>query len=75
MPFKPKTTDYITLQEICNYIYELTQIKRKPNTILSWSRVGLIGQHGVKVYLKTVVRIKNRYSTKAWVDKFLKEVG
>jgi hypothetical protein len=75
MSFKPKTTDYMTLQACCDYIYKLTNIKRKPNTILSWGRSGLVGQHGKRVKLKLVSRIRHKYCTKAWLDKFLTEVG
>jgi len=75
MSFKPKTTDYIGMQACCDYIYKLTQIKRKPNTILTWSRSGLVGQHGKRIYLRTVLRIKHRYTTYKWLDKFLKEIG
>jgi hypothetical protein len=75
MNFKPKTTDYWTLQKCCDYIYELTNIKRLPNTLLVWHRKGLIGQHGKRIKLKTVVRIKRRYCTQIWLDHFLKEIG
>jgi hypothetical protein len=70
-----KVKDYWTLQRCCEYIYTLTAIKRKPNTILSWSRLGLIGQNGQRVKLKTCRRINNRYSTQVWLDDFLREVG
>jgi hypothetical protein len=70
-----KAKDYWTLQKCCDYIYELTNIRRKPNTLLMWSRAGLIGQHGRRVKLKTCLRIRSRYSTQIWIDDFLREVG
>jgi hypothetical protein len=75
MSFKPKTSDYWTMQACCDYIYKLTNIKRKPNTILTWGRSGLVGQHGKRVKLKTVLRIKHRYCTQIWLDNFLREIG
>ena len=70
-----KVKDYWTLQKCCDYIYALTNIKRKPNTLITWSIKGLIGQNGRRVKLKTALRIRNRYSTQVWIDDFLREVG
>ncbi len=70
-----KVKDYWTLKKCCEYIYGLTNISRKPNTLLTWSRSGLIGQHGKRVKLKLVTRIRRKYCTQVWLDDFLREVG
>jgi hypothetical protein len=70
-----KTEDYISLQEASDYIYGLTKIRRKANTLVVWSLKGLIDRHGSKVKLRTARRLKRKYTTEIWVDEFLREVG
>ena len=72
---KPKIEEYKSLQECSDYVYGLTGVRRLPNTILNWSRQGLIGKHGRKVKLKTARRLNCRYSTIAWLDAFMAEIG
>ena len=70
-----RTEDYISLQAASDYIYGITNIRRKTNTLVVWSLKGLLGQHGTRVKLHTVRRLKRKFTTKEWVDNFLREVG
>ena len=72
---RPKIEDYISLPQASDYIYGITGIRRKANTLVKWSLDGLISQHGARVKLRTVRRLKRKFTTKEWVDIFMKEIG
>jgi hypothetical protein len=70
-----KTNDYITMQVASDYIYELTKVRRKANTLMMWSLKGLLSKHGKRLRLHTTIRLNRKFTTKEWVDDFMRETG
>jgi hypothetical protein len=70
-----RNEDYISMEVASDYIYGITNIRRKANTLIMWSLKGLLSEHGVRVKLHTVRRLKRKFTTKEWVDNFMKETG
>ena len=75
MPGKPKNSDLIRLGEVPKLILELTGVVRVRSTIWSWTWKGRSSYSGQKIKLKTTKRLGMVYTTKTWLEEFIREIG
>jgi hypothetical protein len=71
---RPKNKDLLRLRDCRPIVEELTGVKRSEEAIYYWAVKGLINRHGTKVFLRTTRRIKVIYTTKQWLDDFLRSI-
>ena len=72
---KPKKVDYIKLNDVPKLILELTGVTRVRATIYNWVWKGRLNYAGDMIKLKASRRLGIHYTTKAWVLKFIEEIG
>lgn len=75
MPGKPKNEDLIKLVDVSKLLLELTGVTRKRATIYSWVSKGRVSYAGQIIKLKVSKRLGSYYTTRAWVLKFIEEIG
>ena len=69
-----KREDLIKMRDIPALILEMTGTTRTRAAIYMWIRKGIRGYDGGKVKLKTTKRIGHIYTTKKWVEEFLRSI-
>ncbi len=72
---KPKNSDLIKLDDIPPIIYELTGVNRCRATIYNWAKKGRHAYDGTMLKLTTSKRLGRLYTTRAWVEIFIRKVG
>lgn len=72
---KPRNEDLIRLCDVPKLLTELAGVTRTRATVYLWSSKGIPGYDGTKVRLKTTRRLRRLYTTKEWVENFLRELN
>jgi len=62
---------WLSINEIVDYIYKLTGLKRTRQIIYKWAKVGKKTSTKEAVKLKMVKRLGRSYSTEKWVRDFI----
>lgn len=72
---KPKNSDLIKLEDIPPIIREMTGVDRCRATVYNWAKKGRAAYDGTTVKLTTSKRLGALYTTRAWLDIFIRRVG
>ena len=67
--------DYIAISKVPALIMEIAGVARTKNAVYAWATLGRISADGRLVKMKTVKRMGRMYTTREWVDKFVRAVG
>jgi len=66
--------DLIRMSDVPMLVLEMTGLHRGEDTVRKWARDGVIGYNGERLKLKYVRRLKTHFTTKKWVEEFLRKV-
>ena len=72
---KPHDNEYITLNKAAPLVYEISGVSRCRSALAKWASKGRRSAVGKKVYLKTSKRLGLVYTTRKWLEEFIREVG
>lgn len=72
---RPKTTDYLTMEEATKKVYELTGVTRKKSSLYKWAKEGRYNRVHKIVRLRTNKKLGTQFTTEAWLKKFIEEIG
>ena len=67
--------EYIGVGKVPAIIMEIAGVARTKNAVYSWIHMGRISTDGRLVKLRTIKRMSRLYTTREWIDKFVREVG
>ena len=70
-----KNKDLIKIRDVPKLLLELTGAGRTRITVYQWVRYGRESYAGEKIYLKTVRRLGYLYTTRKWVEEFIRSLG
>ena len=65
---------WLTVNEIVDYIYRLTGLVRTRQTIYKWAKVGKKTSTNQAVKLRIITRLGRFYSTETWVREFIERI-
>ena len=66
---------YVKLHDVPQVVYELTGIPRSRNTAYVWVTKGRISSQGRRIKLKANRHLGQWYTTRTWIETFIREVG
>lgn len=72
---KPKDEEYIKLEKAAPLVYEISGVSRCRSALAKWARYGRRSAVGKKVRLKTSKRLGLIYTTRKWLEEFIRAVG
>ncbi len=72
---KPKDEEYIKLAKAAPLVYEITGVSRKHWSLAKWASKGRRSANGKIVRLKVSKRLGRIYTTRKWLEEFIREVG
>lgn len=70
-----KNEDLIKLVEVPKLLLELTGVTRGRATIHHWVTYGRLNYTGEIIKLKSTKRLGRSYTTRVWVEDFIREIG
>lgn len=71
----PKREDLIRLIDVPALLTKLTGVTRSRATIYNWATKGRRGYANEDIKLKIVRRLGTMFTTKEWVEEFIREIG
>lgn len=72
---KPKDNEYMKLKVAALLVYEMTGVHRSHWSLKKWASHGRIGSDGKMVKLRISKRLGTSYTTRKWLEKFIRAVG
>ena len=69
-----KRENLIKMRDIPALVLEMTGVTRTQAAIYMWIRKGLKTYEGPKVKLKTTKRLGHLYTTREWMEEFLRRI-
>lgn len=70
----PKRKDLIKMRDIPALILEMTGATRTRASVYVWMKKGIRAYDGSTIKLKSTKRLGHLYTTKAWVEDFLRGI-
>ena len=70
-----KNKDLIKLTDVPALLIELVGVTRTRATMYNWARWGAKAYDGRTIKLRTERRINTLYTTREWVEEFLRRLG
>lgn len=70
-----KNNDLIKIRDVPKLLLELTGIDRTRITVYQWVRYGRESYAGERIFLETTRRLGYIYTTREWVEKFIRSMG
>lgn len=75
MAQKPRKEELIRIADIPELLLKLTGVTRTRQTVYEWIHHGRRTYDGRLIVLKTTKRLGRLFTTKQWLEKFVKELG
>lgn len=72
---RPKNDEYIKLSVAAPMVYEITGVHRCVWSLQKWYRKGRRSSCGKIVRLKIARRLGLVYTTRKWLEEFIRQVG
>lgn len=72
---KIKNKDLIKIVNVPALLYEITGVTRTRATVYLWATKGRQSKYGTILKLRTVRRLNQLYTTRKWVENFIRDVA
>jgi hypothetical protein len=70
----PQTMQLLRLAEVPKLLKKLSGLDRNRKTIYNWANKGKTNYSGEHIVLRTISKAGVKFTTRAWVNKFLVEL-
>ncbi len=72
---RPKDEEYVSLNKAAGMVYEISGVHRTRSSLAKWGRYGRRSAVGKFIKLKTSKRLGRMYTTRKWLEEYIREVG
>ena len=72
---KPRDEEYIKLDTAAKLVYEISGVSRCRSALAKWAKYGRRSACGKKIYLRTSKRLGRLYTTRKWLEEYIRSVG
>ena len=72
---RPRVDDYLKLSAAAPLVYEISGVSRSMWSLAKWASHGRISSTGSIVKLKITKRLGRIYTTRRWLEEFIRSVG
>lgn len=70
-----KENEYISMVKAAPLVHEISGVSRSHWSLEKWSRGGRIASNGEIVKLKVSRRLGRLYTTRKWLEEFIRKIG
>lgn len=71
---QPEKKKLLRIRDVPDIILKIAGVTRSKETVYLWARNGVIGYAGDKLKLKTVRRAGHLFTTREWVEDFIRRM-